>query len=34
MVPSEIVIRKRLPRTKLGKVDFNKLKQDVGSDDE
>lgn len=34
MVPSEIVIRKRLPRTKLGKVDFNKLKQDAGSDDE
>lgn len=26
MVPSEIVIRKSLPRTKLGKVDFNKLK--------
>ena len=34
MVPSEIVIRKRLPRTKLGKVDFNKLKEDNGADEE
>ena len=31
MVPSEIVIRKKLPKTKLGKVDFNKLKKDVDS---
>ena len=34
MVPSEIVIRKRLPKTKLGKVDFNKLKEDTGTDEE
>ncbi len=34
MVPAEIVIRKRLPRTKLGKVDFNKLKEDNGADEE
>ena len=33
MIPSEIVIRKQLPKTKLGKVDFNKLKSDTGSDD-
>ena len=33
MVPSEIVIRKKLPKTKLGKVDFQKLKEDNGDDD-
>ena len=33
MVPSEIVIRRKLPRTKLGKVDFNKLKSDKAGDD-
>ena len=32
MIPSEIVIRKKLPKTKLGKVDFNKLKDDVRGD--
>ena len=34
MVPSEIVIRKRLPRTKLGKVDFKKLQEDTSLEDE
>ena len=34
MIPSEIVIRKKLPKTKLGKVDFNKLKEDTTGDDE
>ena len=33
MIPQEFVIRKRLPKTKLGKVDFNALKQD-NKDDE
>lgn len=33
MIPSEFVIRKKLPKTKLGKVDFNKLKEDTGGDD-
>ena len=33
MVPKEIVIRKKLPKTKLGKVDFNKLKEDFDDDD-
>ncbi len=33
MVPSDIIIRKKLPRTKLGKVDFNKLKEDNGADE-
>ena len=33
MVPKEFVIRRKLPKTKLGKVDFNKLKSDVGEDD-
>ena len=33
MIPSEIVIRKQLPKTKLGKVDFSKLKNDTGSDE-
>ncbi len=33
MVPSDIIIRKRLPKTKLGKVDFQKLKEDIGDDD-
>ena len=32
MIPKEIVIRKKLPKTKLGKVDFNKLKNDTGED--
>lgn len=32
MIPSEIVIRKKLPKTKLGKVDFNKLKEDFDGD--
>ena len=34
MVPSEFIFRKNLPRTKLGKVDFQKLKSDVGESDE
>lgn len=34
MIPYEFVFRKSLPRTKLGKVDFQKLKSDVGEDDE
>ena len=34
MVPYEFVFRKSLPKTKLGKVDFQKLKSDVGEDDE
>ena len=33
MVPYEIVLRKKLPKTKLGKVDFQKLKSDIGEDD-
>ena len=34
MVPHEFVYRKKLPKTKLGKVDFKKLESDIGSDDE
>ena len=34
MIPYEFVFRKSLPRTKLGKVDFQKLKSDIGEDDE
>lgn len=35
MVPHEFVYRKKLPKTKLGKVDFQKLQSDIGgSDDE
>jgi hypothetical protein len=33
MVPHEIVIRKQLPKTKLGKVDFKKLQSDNGEDE-
>ena len=33
MMPSEIVIRKKLPKTKLGKVDFNLLKKDTEGDE-
>ena len=33
MMPSDIVIRKKLPKTKLGKVDFNKLKEDNNGDE-
>ena len=33
MVPIDIVIRKKLPKTKLGKVDFNKLKEDTQKDE-
>ena len=33
MVPYDIVIRKNLPKTKLGKVDFKKLQNDTGSDE-
>lgn len=34
MVPKDIVYRKKLPTTKLGKVDFKKLQSDIGEDDE
>ncbi len=34
MVPYEFVFRKQLPKTKLGKVDFQKLKSDIGVDDD
>ena len=34
MVPYEFVYRKQLPKTKLGKVDFEKLKSDIGEDDD
>ena len=34
MIPQEFVFRKSLPKTKLGKVDFQKLKSDIGEDDE
>lgn len=34
MVPSEFVYRKKLPKTKLGKVDFKKLQSDIGVDDD
>ena len=33
MIPNEIVIRKSLPKTKLGKVDFQKLKEDSKNDE-
>ena len=33
MVPKDFVYRKNLPKTKLGKVDFQKLKGDIGLDD-
>lgn len=33
MIPYEIVIRKQLPKTKLGKADFNTLQKDNGDDD-
>jgi len=34
MVPYEFVYRKKLPKTKLGKVDFRKLQSDIGVDDD
>lgn len=34
MVPAEFVYRKKLPKTKLGKVDFVKLQSDIGVDDD
>ena len=34
MVPHEFVYRKKLPKTKIGKVDFKKLESDIGADDE
>lgn len=34
MIPQEFVYRKQLPKTKLGKVDFEKLKSDIGVDDD
>lgn len=34
MVPYKFVYRKKLPKTKLGKVDFKTLQDDVGEDDD
>ncbi len=34
MIPAEFVFRKQLPKTKLGKVDFQKLQSDIGVDDD
>lgn len=34
MVPYEFVYRKKLPKTKIGKIDFNKLKNDFEEDDD
>ena len=34
MMPIEFVYRKKLPRTKLGKVDFKTLQEDYGDDDD
>ena len=34
MVPHDFVYRKQLPKTKLGKVDFQKLQSDIGVDDD
>ena len=34
MIPYEFVFRKKLPKTKLGKVDFQKLQSDIGVDDD
>lgn len=34
MMPYEFVYRKKLPTTKLGKVDFKKLQSDIGVDDD
>lgn len=34
MVPYQFVYRKKLPKTKLGKVDFKKLQSDIGVDED
>ena len=34
MVPKDFIFRKKLPKTKLGKVDFKKLQSDIGGSDE
>ena len=34
MLPSEIIFRKKLPKTLLGKVDFSRLSNDTEKDDE
>lgn len=34
MIPAEFVFRKRLPKTKLGKVDFKTLQEDTGGDED
>ena len=33
MIPNQIVLRKKLPKTKLGKVDFATLQKDNGEDE-
>ena len=33
MIPAIFVFRKKLPKTKLGKVDFKKLQEDNGDDE-
>jgi len=34
MVPQEFVYRKKLPKTKLGKIDFRKLQEDMDGDED
>ena len=33
-IPHEFVYRKSLPKTRMGKVDFRKLQEDIGYEDE
>ena len=34
MIPYKFVYRKKLPKTKIGKVDFRALMEDNGDDDD